>query len=140
MKRKTIGDVLRELTPNQKDRLAKVRGVTPNGLANSYGGDWVELMKEMTNAELARALSKVLDDNELRVAALRAFDGRAVPLTTQQQTPRGVIERLCHTAPKALQQRTWTSVYAKMLRDLGWESDKIPAGLEDSIRLQKIFE
>ena len=134
----SISDVLNTLTPSRRERLADDRRVTARGLARSYRGEWVNLMKDMTGPELARAL-RLLEEEDLRVVALRAFDGRTVTLTDIEQTPKGIIKKLCHAAPKALQQRIWKSVYAKMLRDLGWESDKIPAGLEDSIKLHRVF-
>ena len=135
-----IGKVLGELTERQRERLAKKNGVTPNGLANSYKKDWVRLMKDMTDAELTRVLGKCLDASELRIVALRAFDGRKVVLSGRQQSPKGIIEKLCHTAPQKLRKETWKDVYAKLLQDVGWKSEKTPAGLEDSIKLRRIFE
>ncbi len=134
----SISDVLNTLTPSWRERLADDRGVTARGLARSYKGEWVNLMKDLTGPELARAL-RLLEEEDLRVVALRAFDGRTVSLTDIEQTPEGIIKKLCHKAPQQLRQNTWANVYAKMLRDLGWESDKIPAGLEDSIKLQRVF-
>ena len=134
----TIANVLGKLTKKQRERLSKVRNGSPERLANSYRGDWVKLMKDMTKPELVRALT-LLEEDDLRVVALRAFDGRTVSLTGQQQTPEGIIKKLCHTAPQQLRKNTWANVYAKMLRDLGWKSDKVPGGLEDSVSLERIF-
>ena len=88
-----IRDVLDELTEKQQKRLAKAKGVKLSGLANHYGGDWVKLMKDMTNAELARVLSKALDDNELRVVALRGvrrqtYGARQDRLERRRQSPK----------------------------------------------------
>ena len=145
----TIRDVLRKLTKSQRKgvatRRAKRKGKstvqTPTvaGLATSYGDDWVELLQDMTKADLARALT-VLDTNELRVVVLRAFDGRQIDLTSARQTPKGIIEKLAIRAPKQLKRATWEDHYAKMLQDAGWKSDRVPTGLPDSVRLQRIFE
>ena len=135
-----ISKVLGELTERQRERLAKKNGVTPNGLANSYNKDWVRLMKDMTDAELTRVLGKCLDASELRIVALRAFDGRKVDLSDKQQSAKWIIEKLCHTAPQRLQKKTWESVYAKLLQDVGWKSKDTPTGLESRIKLQRIFE
>ena len=145
----TIRDVLDKLTEQQRERVARrraerkrrttVQAPTVDGLAASYKEDWSELLRDMTKAELTRALT-VLDTNELRVIVLRAFDGRQVALSSQLQTPEGIIEKLCHAAPRQLRERTWRDVYAKMLQDVGWKTDRVPAGLRDSVRLQRIFE
>ena len=145
----TIGDVLRELTIGQRERLAGVRGVTPNGLANSYGGDWVTLIKDMKKDELARALKNVLDDNELRVVALRAFDGRNTELdrinwTADGEAPQrrqaiGIVKALCTWGPNALQTSAWENEIEPRLRDVGIEGLDRPARRQDLIRLRRIF-
>lgn len=144
----TIKNVLNKLTEEQLKGIAnrrakrKRRGpVKPSAesLATSYKDDWSELLKDMNKTELLRILT-VLDTNDLRVFALRAFDGREVTLNKQKQTPEGIIKKLCHTAPEKLQKTTWEKIYAKMLQDVGWRSERIPEGLEDSVRLQRIFE
>lgn len=146
---RTIRDVLKGLKQEQRDRIASRRArrkkkATPQagsveGLAASYNGDWAEFLSDMSKTELLRALT-MLDSNELRIAVLRAFDGRVVTLNAQLQTPKGIIERLCHTAPQKLQANTWKTVYAKILQDVGWKSDRVPRGLDDSVRLQPIFD
>ena len=107
-------------------------------LATSYDG-WPELLKDMNKTELVRALT-VLDADDLRVVALCAFDGREVDLSDISQTPKGIIEKLCHAAPKSLEQKTWRNVYAKLLRDNGWKSDRVPKGLKDKVKLQRILK
>ena len=135
----SISNVLGTLTEKRRKRLADDRGCTIEGLAKSYSGKWVDLMKDMTNPELAKAL-KLLDDDDLRVVALRAFDGREVALSSKEQEPEGIIVKLCHKAPEQLRKKTWKDVYAKILRDVGWESERIPKGLKDKVKLQRIFE
>ena len=146
---RTIRVVLNELTDTQRERIARRRarrkGLTRlqsesvGRLTASYDGDWAELLSDMTKVELMKSLT-VLDANELRVVVLRAFDGRQVRLQPQKQTPKGIIKKICHTAPERLQAGTWKTVYAKILQDLGWKSDRVPKGLEDSVRLERIFD
>ena len=144
----TIAKVVNSLTERQKKDLAKQRSqttkgdVTPRGLANSYKGDWVALLKDMTNDQLARALKELVSEDELRVIALRAFDGREVDLSTTSQEAKGIIEKLCGKgrAPKKLYKETWNTQYAKMLQDIGWESERIPKGIDDKVKLRRIFK
>ena len=139
----TIGQVLGTLTDKQRKRLATGRGVTVGGLTRSYSGDWVELMKDMTPAQLARALSHLLNDDELRVVALRAFDGRKTILgrgNSKKRQAEGVVKALCHFAPDKLVAKTWDEVIAKMLRDVGLESDVTPSGLKDKVKLGPVFK
>ena len=145
----TIRDVLGKLTEEQREEVAKRRAkrlgrkraqaANVEGLAASYRHQWPELLKDMNKTELAKAMT-VLDANQLRVVALRAFDGREVDLTATKQTPKGIIEKLCHRAPEQLRKRAWKGIYSKMLQDVGWKSERVPEGLEDKVKLQRIFK
>ena len=146
----TIGDVLRALTDVQRERLAKVRSLAnSNHLANSYSGDWVALMTDMTKAELARALSNVLDENELRVVALRAFDGRNTKLDGIEWNADGeapnrrqairIVKALCTWVPAALKRDAWQDEIEPRLRDIGIESLNRPKNRNDLVRLRRIF-
>lgn len=144
----TISNVLAHLTPAQRQRIADRRHVTVRGLAKSYAGDWVGLVKDLNSAELRRALT-ALSDSELRIAALRAFDGRRTELddiawkadgtARKRRQARGVVEALCNWAPKSLQARTWETDVVRMLRDIGIESTDTPAGGDDLVQLRRIF-
>ena len=146
---RNIRVVLNGLTEQQRERIARrrarrkglprPRSESVGRLTASYDGDWAELLSDMTKVELMKSLT-VLDVNELRVVVLRAFDGRQVRLHAQKQTPKGIIRRICHTAPEQLRKDTWKKVYAKILQDLGWKSDRVPQGLEDSVKLERIFD
>ena len=144
-----IRDVLDKLTEKQRKRLAKERGVKLSGLANSYGGDWVKLMKDMNKAELARVLSKALDDNELRVVALRAFDGKRTELDRidwkdDGKAPRKrqaiqIVKAVCGWTPDALQADSWKNEVEPRLRDIGIESLDRPQKRTTGIMLRRIF-
>lgn len=144
-----IRDVLDELTEKQRKALAEKRGVKLNGLANSYGGDWVKLMQDMTKPALARALSQILDDNELRVVALRAFDGKRTTLDRidwkdDGKAPRKrqaiqIAKAVCGWAPAALQADSWKNEVEPRLRDIGIESLDRPKRRTTGIMLRRIF-
>ncbi len=133
-----IADVIEKLTDGQKRRLANVRGKSVERLANSYRGDWLKLIADMKQDELLRAL-RALPERELRVVALRAFDGYASGLGPGKAREAKGIVRALYGMPLALQERTWKDHVAKRLRDEGLESDKVPAGLRDKVRLRRIF-
>ena len=144
-----IRDVLDELTEKQRKRLAKTRGVKLSGLANSYGGDWVKLMKDMNNAELARVLSKALDDNELRIVALRAFDGKRTELdgivwkddgkAPKKRQAIRIVKAVCGWTPDALQADSWKNEVEPRLRDMGIKSLNRPQKRTTGIMLRRIF-
>ena len=144
-----IGDVLDELMNNQKERLASSRGVTVNGLAKSYGGDWVALIRDMTAAELARSLFRLLDEDDLRVVALRMFDGRKTNLDTiswndkgvtrkRNWTAQGVANELFHWTENVTETR-WRDHVAPRLREAGIESVDTPSDGGDRLHLRRIF-
>lgn len=150
MPRVTIRNVLDGLTDKQRERLAasRPRAVRAERLAQSYQGDWVSLVRDLSGPEIRRALA-LLPDDELRIVALRAFDGRRTGLedmgwrkdgaAPQRRRAKGIVEALCMWAPKKLQERTWNDVIVKMLRDVGIECNNTPKGNEDLVQLRRIF-
>ena len=150
MLRVTIRDVLDGLTVTQREQLAGRRpsAVKVERLAQSYRGDWVSLVRDLSGSEIRRALA-ILPDNELRVVALRAFDGRRTGLedmawkedgaAPKRRRARGVVKALCMWGPAKLQESTWNDVIVKKLRDVGIESDDTPTGNDDLVQLRRIF-
>lgn len=144
----TIAEVIRTLTVPQRERLADIRGVTVEGLAKSYRGDWVTLVGDLTLAELLRSL-KVLPERELRVVVLRAFDGYNPGLDrigwlqdgewSVERQADGIVEALCGWGPEKLYRNTWEGPIARRLRDAGFESNRTPDGNADAVRLRRIF-
>lgn len=152
-----VADVIKCLTGPQKKRLARQRGrtigreVTPDGLAASYKGDWVSLLKDMTNPEVTRALCQLLKDkdDELRVVALRTFAGRSTELDEINWDANGearrrrqairIVKALCGFVPQALQADTWKDEIEPRLRDVGIESLDPATGGKTLIKLRRIF-
>ncbi len=143
-----IRDFLEMLTDGQRERLARVRKVEPDRLPSSYRGDWVRLVRDLTPAEMHRALRNLSDD-ELRVITLRAFDGRQTELdkikwTEDGRAPKrrqavGIVRAICNWTPEALRQETWESTIVPMLRDAGIKPDRTPEKGTELIELRRIF-
>ena len=149
MAKLTIRDVLDELTDNQRERLAKLNKWPAENLAKKYRGDWVALIKDMTAAELVRSLHRLVDEDDLRVVALRMFDGRETKLDTiswsdegvtkkRNWTAQGVADELFHWTKNVTKTR-WRDHIAPGLREVGIESDCTPSKGNNKLHLRRIF-
>lgn len=157
-----IGDVVGTLPESSKARLRRIRGLGLRGnLAKSYSGDWESFIRDLSNADLRRAL-RLLEDEELRVVTFRAFmdqhepnnirgfefgpDGVSQPLVVP-----GVFEKLTGwRAPGAVTKQIFRALRDR-LKELGIEvldpNDGHPltddeyqhAGLTDRVRLGRMF-
>ena len=140
--------VVEALTPKQRKRLATLRGVSQDRLASSYKGDWVVLLKDMTNAELARAMRKLLEGDELRIVALRAFSGHKTELddiewkadgtAPRRRKAKEIARTLCRGS-SGVGEASWKKEIAPRLRDIGVESLGVPKGGGELVQLRRIF-
>ena len=149
MAKLTIRRVLDELTDNQRGRLAKLNECGVEDLAKKYRGNWVAFIEDMTAAELVRSLHRLVDEDNLRVVALRMFDGRETKLDTiswsdegmtrrKNWTAQGVADELFHWTENVTETR-WRDHIAPRLREVGIESDGTPSDGSNKLHLRRIF-
>ena len=153
----TIEDVLKHLTTTELEGVAKKRAkrlgrkkpqkAVPGSLAQSYGNEWSDLLKDMNKTVLVKAMT-VLDTDELRVVALRAFDGHKTSISElnwgpdgtapQKRQAVGVVRDLCHWVGD-VGPESWKKEIAPRLRDIGVESTDVPKDRKTKVLLRKIF-
>ena len=126
-----IADVLDKLDANTLNGLAQSRGCAVDELSMKLQGDWVALVGFLSARKIADALYKTMDETDLRVLAIRAFQDAGstqVPFTpnddgwSQPLTVRRIMKNIAgwDAAPTALSTPAWTTVVRK-LRGLGLE-------------------
>ena len=126
-----IADVLKTLKKGTLRGLARPRGCRVEGLSTSLQGDWVALVSSLSARQIADALYNVMDETDLRILAVRAFQQSDTPIefvASQDgwSQPLKVRSLMCgiagwnNAAPGALLDGTWQTVVTK-LRGLGLE-------------------
>ena len=159
-----IADVLATLKEDDRGKLALRRGCHVKGLAASFRGDWVALVGYLTARQIANVLYDVMDETELRILAVRAFQQSDEPIKFVANEdgwsrPLNVRLIMCQIAgwtnadPGALSEPIWQTVVAK-LRSLGLEvqnpgnpdqgirngSANNNPGIAGSVRIRRLFE